>query len=45
MILEYFSFGKGSFNRTLGKARKIPVLYFKIIASYLTLSGMLWVLV
>jgi len=41
MILEYFSLGKGYFTKPWGRLEKCASFYFRIITSYLKMSGML----
>jgi hypothetical protein len=40
MILEYFSLGKGLFTGHWGRLEKFLPFYFRIITSYLIMSGM-----
>jgi hypothetical protein len=40
MILEYFSLGKGSFTKPWGRLEQFLPFCFRIITSYLKMSGM-----
>jgi hypothetical protein len=40
MILEYFSLGKGPFTELCERLEKFLLFYFRIITSYLKMSGM-----
>jgi len=42
MILEYFSLEKGPFTEHWGRLKKFLHFYFRIITSYLKMSGMPW---
>ena len=39
MILEYFSLGKGPFTELYERLEKFLLFYFRIITSYLKMSG------